>query len=1552
MSPGSSPRAHALLRWLGRLLLGVSWLVVFVVAAAAGLLLHLDLPAPRRLAARALTRVLSDFFYGRLEIGAIDVLRQDAVRARDVIVIDPLGKQVLSVSELRVKADLPQLAGQLLWGESKETLILRHIRLEDAECELIPDAESSAPTLVRALTPVPTPRRRKPPETERYIRVWMPVVEIGRAWGRGVVGDLPMLEAQVQGAHGSVLASPKGAAIDVKRFGALVRGFGGADARGTGDLHIRVPGPVWTSLNGNFGDIEISAFIRVDGSRVTTQIELPKAQPEAVRALWPEWPLHDALVARVQAQGELSALATEANFELGQARISARGQLRLTRHVGANLDVQARDVDLRALFPEAPPLRLSSDARVFLWRRESEWVVDIDGATQPTAVAGWDVPAVDVRGTYARGKFTGRGKLHEPGLPVQVDFAVASSGTVEFEATAPRFRVQGAPRLAGLTGGDASVVATVKGRVEQAQLDATVDANFQNLRARGVTLQRGKLNATVSGPVAEPLDWNVDAEVDLGNVAGGGFGFERVDAHARGSARSARVTADLEDTFGPNVKASGQVLLLDRRIQDLDLAISRSGVTIAGKVSHLDLERGHVEVRDLQVTGAGGTLSGTVRLRPNLLQVDARAEELDLAAVSRALGLPRGTLSGRLSFDADVTTSDEVSRGRVRMALGDATIVALGGISADVNLALSRDRFDGTATVAVAERGVLGATWETTLAGPALEEQSWRDIVGQAELYLGKVSLTGAEELFPADAHIQRIDGNAFAHIKLQRKRKEALPGVSVVLGTQDLRVVQGRTGEDGAGQPGLESKDIDVQVGATVDGETGDTRATVRLVDGHGLLAMTTATAQVDLEQLVAQSESFWSQLEATPLSAVLTLPARPLAELPEQLRPDGVTGTISGRMTLGGTLSDPIVSTTLRLEQFQFELSRDAHPVDLLLAAQYERRTGRFGGRGELLHEGRRVALLNARGTARWEDLVQTAPPSTPRWKGDAELLLQGLPLKVIPGLAEGHVSGTLHGTVALQRTGEYPELRASLEAKGTTVGGVPIGDGTWQIQSDRKRVSSRFNFAHQGRILSVTAGSPLRWVDGWPRLDERSPAVVELHAERFDAVVLQPLLRGALTKLTGEIDAKLRAELVQPAATERDDSGEWSGNIKGTARLTRGVVQIAGMGLTLDDVTLLATARPGRVGTIIEVSDVRARARSPKHNLQAAGTFYLDGLSFSHGNVALQTVEDEIPLLVQGVNLATAKGSASAYLQRKEDRILVEVDVAELRAKLPSSSERDLIEVKENENIEIAQPLTEPTEPSSESSLPWHFVLNLGKEVRVIRHDMYIPISGQPVIVLGEEAEVTGYVNLDAGGRIQTLGKVFEVKTGQLRFDTGDNGNPHLDVTAAWQAPEAIVYIELHGTLKHAELTLRSDPPRPEHEIIALLLGNTTDESEGAGEGSSSGAALGAASQASAEILDKLLADTPLSDIKFRASATEGKPSYTAAYRISDQVWLEGIYRPEGGAEQNSAGQGSDLSGQGRHDAFAGAIDYRFHQDWSLRTEGGNASAELGVLWQYRY
>ena len=99
-------------------------------------------------------------------------------------------------------------------------------------------------------------------ESSKYTRVWLPAVEIGQGFARGSVAGSPTLEAELSGVRGSVLASPKGAAIDVARFALLARGVGGADARGVASLHVRAPGAVWGNFDGYMGDVQFGSVVR------------------------------------------------------------------------------------------------------------------------------------------------------------------------------------------------------------------------------------------------------------------------------------------------------------------------------------------------------------------------------------------------------------------------------------------------------------------------------------------------------------------------------------------------------------------------------------------------------------------------------------------------------------------------------------------------------------------------------------------------------------------------------------------------------------------------------------------------------------------------------------------------------------------------------------------------------------------------------------------------------------------------------------------------------------------------------------------------------------------------------------------------------------------------------------------------------------------------------------------------------------------------------------------------------------------------------------------
>jgi len=222
----------------------------------------------------------------------------------------------------------------------------------------------------------------------------------------------------------------------------------------------------------------------------------------------------------------------------------------------------------------------------------------------------------------------------------------------------------------------------------------------------------------------------------------------------------------------------------------------------------------------------------------------------------------------------------------------------------------------------------------------------------------------------------------------------------------------------------------------------------------------------------------------------------------------------------------------------------------------------------------------------------------------------------------------------------------------------------------------------------------------------------------------------------------------------------------------------------------------------------------------------------------------------------------------------------------------------------------------------------VFDLGRRVRVARADMNVPLTGEPVIELGNETAFSGYILLTPGGRLTLFGKPFVIERGKIVFE-GDASNPRVDIVAYWRAPDGtIAYLEVHGTFEEPRLVFRSDPPLPEPQVMALLLGGP----------------LGAASEVGNELIAGLFDETLLGRVELRAE-TEGAEeteAYTAKVRLRENLFFETTYR-RGFERVDPNADTPDVSG---------TFDWRFRRNWSLRTQVGTLGTGVDLLWQYRY
>ena len=1525
------PKGARWKRVVGRSLAAVGLMVVFTISAAVGLVLHIDIEASRSVIARLGSEALSGEVYGDIKIDRIEHVHVDEVVASAVTVRDEQGRKVLAVSKLRILADIPVVIRKLVLDEGKISVVFEHVRAESADVELIPDPKTGEPTVARALTPIPKKKPTKPSKTPKRIRVWLPTIELGQVWARGTVGDLPMMEATLRAVKGSLLVSPKGLAVDVQRFGAVVRGLGGADATGTGSLHVRAPGRVWSYFDGFFGDVEVGAFVEVHGKKIKGRLDLPNAKPESLRALVPEWPLHEDVTANLQIEGTLPTLDATGHFGIGSTVLATKGKLSIAGDVGANLSVDASGVDIRAMWPDAPETSAHVDTSLELWIKQGKLTADVNGKIAPTIVAGQVVPAIDVLGRVEKGGFKGRINVHEPGMPVRAQLTVHANGTVDIDADARTFFIQSAPRLRRFARGRANV--RVLARVAKNEIDARVTAKVNGFELGDVKLGSGRLEAHARGPVDDIEKLHVDASLAGSSFAAGLFSFESVSAHARGNVRTPRVRASFKDRYGPSVQAAGVVSSKGKtRVRDLSLAVQRGDAKLVGSVARLEVGRGEIDVDRLALAGAGGDLRGSLSVRPESVTVDLHGQGVDLSAMSQALGLGRGTLDGIITIDADATATKDAINGTIRVGLGNASIYSLPGVSMQVDGRFDGSGFDGSASGVVENIGAFGAVWDTDLPGSPLEAESWRAALGRATVKLSNVELSYLTHVLPKSLGIQRVEGKFFGDFRIDRDTPQPLPNVLFVAETKGVEVVKSVD----EGKKTVVISGMDLQAGGSFHGQTGRSEGTTRLVHAGSVLAALSGSLDIDIQELLRAPGKIGPQLLDTPVDAVLTVEGRQFKELPELIRPEGIVGSIDTlRIAATGVPRKPNLSGIIAIGGLTQAGRPNATPLRVVARPRYSPGTGDVGGSVAVYTGDKRVGSVQVGGNVSWEELTRK-DDGTPRdWSAAAEIEMTGLPLSVVPDLADEGIGGELFGKVRIARKDGQVQLAANVGLQNAEVAEVRIGNGQISIEPDGDVFLARAKLERGTGTLGITARAGVTWPGELPELDEARPISIGLHARRLDAVVLSPFFGDALSELTGELDSNLSFHL--RALPDPEDAGKmhWTGPIKGDAKLRHGVVQVAAVGLELRETSFDAKIQPRGGLTVVTTENIRAKARSKTVNLNARARLVFDGARLIRGSAGLGA--SEVPLLVEGVSLGKASGVATAELSRQSnpDLLFVRVVVPQGTVKLPRSASRNVISLKENSDIRIVQFESDETQ---ESTLPWRVVLDLGG-IRMRRGDLDIPVRGQPVINIAEETTVTGYVELPPGGHMPALGKVFTIESGLVRFDTGDPTNPRLQVTASWRAPDAtIVYVDVTGTLEEAKLATRSVPSKTRAEILALLLGGSNTGAQqddpgnpGAVVSAGIGGVLG---------LSEVLSDTPY---ELRADSTaEGRQALTGAYRKGN-VTAEVTYAPPGG---NAIGE--------EEDRFIVTTDLRFTERWSVRYQIGTATLrqQIDLLWQYRY
>ena len=1520
---------------LGAKALGLG--AVFALATALGVYLHLDLAPARRALARNLEALLNDTFQGRFEIDSIDRISSRALRVSEVRVKDPKGTVVLRVQGLRVRADAFDIVAELLGRAPTTQVVFQHVRAERADVFIAPDPVSGVPTIGNAFALSPRMKAAPKSKTPSALRVWFPTIELGQGSVRGSLEGTPSAEAHVKGVRGGVLVSPVGVAVDAQQFSTLIRIAGSPEVRGVANFHQRGTTHFYGTFDGYVGDLQVNTVGRLDGKRLDVKLDVPNAEPHRVRAIYPDWPVNETVTAHAELAGDIPAFRANGHFVVGPSVVDASGDVRVGSETSVRLAVTGKDVDLRSVLADSPRTSIDTQGEIVVRAGKDGVTLDFSGKTEPTAILDVPIPPADFTGRFANRVLEARGTLHEPGMPVETTFAVTTAGVIDLEARAKRVRLDRTPRVQELLPAGGAADLHAKAHIENGRLDAQFDADVEDFSLGLVRVGRGTVRGRATGPVARPAALTLDAHGEGRGFRAGEFAFDAVDARVSGPLDRLELGATLEAKDGAKLRATTKLRAVGGpRLDGVDLAVSRGEVAIQARAASVDLSAGSVEARDVKVEGAGGTLVGSVRYRPNLFELEARGEGVDLGTVSRVLGLSRERLGGKIDVNAEIVAASDVRKGDVRLSVTDGSFGPIGGVGVELDATLDADGFSGEATTRVMGYGHARASWDIEVTGDLLDAERWRRAEGRLDVGIESFDLAHVGKLLPVEWRVKEVRGVAVGQVSFLRLEANALPNVNVLFATSGLGV---SIAPENGGEA-LEINGIEAGIGGSVDGRSGATEASLRLADDRGALISATGQVELDLPRVLARPAELVSELRTRPLSIAALVDDRPIERLPEFVRPVGVNGTLRAEGTLRGTLSNPVLSLKAALGAVTLGDDVQSRPFDACLRAQYDPAASRFGFGSELYIDeatlapcaGRRVAVANAAGEL---DLA-AARAGKRAFRGDAQLSLEDLPLEFVTPLARARIAGRARGRAALVQSGaEEPQISAKIAVSEATVRELDLGDGTLELRSNGPDVRADVTLTKRDGSLEGEGRAGLDWEGLVPTLDRERPLSATASVRNVDAAVLEPLLQGVVSDLTGRLDGNVRFALV-PTKTSAGET-IYGGDVSGKASIDGGSLQLAGLGMRLSALRFEAEAKKTGRRTIVSVRNLSAASRSKNPNVSASADLYLDGLDFEGGraNVNLR----EVPLLIQGSPQATLTGTSSVTLEREPDHVHVIVALPKMVAELPRSSAGSVLPLENNPDIEILQPIAEPTLRTNSDGLPWVLEFQLGKDVSVRRADLRVPIDGAATVALGKEVEVTGDLDMEPGGRVQLLGKAFVIEQGEVHFDNGDATNPHLRVVASWRAPDqTIVYVEVRGTFREATLRLESDPARSEAEIQALLLGG--------GSPSDSGEAQTAGIGYGADFVSELLADTNLPHVELRtgseAAADDRRyQTYTAAVQIGDNVWFEGSYKALSATETGEDG-----------DAYTGTVDWRFRRNWSLRTEIGNVGAGVDLLWQYRY
>jgi translocation and assembly module TamB len=423
---------------------------------------------------------------------------------------------------------------------------------------------------------------------------------------------------------------------------------------------------------------------------------------------------------------------------------------------------------------------------------------------------------------------------------------------------------------------------------------------------------------------------------------------------------------------------------------------------------------------------------------------------------------------------------------------------------------------------------------------------------------------------------------------------------------------------------------------------------------------------------------------------------------------------------------------------------------------------------------------------------------------------LSLEEIPLRILRLAGGPDLSGVVRGTLQLAGSSQQPEGKGELGVRELTLSGLE-GIPALQLAATGELSHGRLRglATLQGRgagTLEAEAELPL------------SLSLIPFRCSLPDSGEVQGRLGGEMdTALVGALlaldDQRLEGALGLRLAVAGSASAP---RISGVARLQKGVYENLRTGTILRDLDLVLSAKPPRV--ILE----RARG-SDGAGGTITGRGWLDLLPEEGFPFSMEVNLREATVVRHDYVTATAAGRITLSGSVTRALLQGELEVAPAEIRIP---ERLPLDIPNLEIIEIGGPPRQaPAEPKTGKGTAFHLNLEvaLTSPGRIFIRGRGLESEWRGSLRIRGRAEdptITGSLSL-VRGRFNFPGKEFTLTRGQIGFDGAVPPVPNLDVEAEARAPRLTARLHLLGPFSSPTITLASEPPLPQEEILSQLL-----------------------------------------------------------------------------------------------------------------------------------